>query len=116
MVQDMGVMAERAAIREDAATLLAELGDTVSEVAVSFGSLGLQARTSGGGESPAARYLHAVVGADNRVKRVKVTPCALVLQTRRRWWPTIWVPLPDPVKRFDELVDRARTNERPRTD
>jgi hypothetical protein len=107
----MRVLEERAALRADAATLLYELGDTVSEVAVSLGSLGVQVRPLGVDDSLAARYLHAVIGADNRVKRVKVTKCSLVLQTHRRWWPTICLPLPDPVRRFTASVDKARTNE-----
>jgi hypothetical protein len=102
------VLEERAALRADAATLLGELGDTASEVAVSLGSLGVPVCPSGVGESLAARYLHAVVGADNRVKRVKVTKRGLVMQTHRKWWPTIWLPLPDPVRRFTAPVDKAR--------
>jgi hypothetical protein len=109
--QDMRVLEERAALRADAATLLDELGDTASEVAVSLGSLGIQVRPSGVDESLAARYLHAVVGADNRVKRVKVTNRSLVLQTHRRWWPTIWLPLPNPVRNFTDSMDKARTIE-----
>ena len=105
-------LTERAALREDAATLLGELGDTVSEVATSLGSLGVQVLPSSAGDSPAARYLHAVVGADDRVKRVTVTRRWLVLKTRRRWWSTIWLRLPHPVREFTISVDAARPNRR----
>ena len=79
-------LTERVALREDAVTLLGELDDTVSEVAMSLCSLGVQVLSSSAGGSPAARYLHAVVGGDDRVKRVKVTRRWLVLKTRQRWW------------------------------
>jgi hypothetical protein len=103
---------ERAALREDAATLLGELGDTVSEVATALGSLGVQVLPSRASDSPVARYLHAVVGADDRVKRVTLTRRWLVLKTYRRWWPTIRLRLPDPVREFTLSVDAARPNRR----
>jgi hypothetical protein len=96
----VGRLAERAALREDAARLLDELGGTVSEVAESLGSMGIEVRPCNPKDSAAARYLHAVIGADNRVSRVKVNARWLVLKVRRRWSPAIWVPLPDPVTRL----------------
>ncbi len=106
-------LTERAALREDAATLMGELGDTVSEVATSLGSLGVQVQPSSAGDSPAARYLHAVVGADDRVARVTVTKRWLVLKTHRWWWSTIRLRLPHPVREFTISVDAGRPN-RPR--
>jgi hypothetical protein len=103
---------ERAALREHAATLMGELGDTVSEVATSLGSMGVQVRPSSAGDSPAARYLHAVVCADNRVKRVTVTKQWLVLKTHRRFRSTIRLRLPHPVREFTISVDAARPNRR----
>ncbi len=77
----MGLLTERAALREDAARLLDELGGTVSEVAESLGSMGIQVRSSSSPhDSPAARYLHAVIGGDNRVRQVKVNTRWLVLR------------------------------------
>ena len=96
----MGRLAERAALCEDAARLLDELGGTVSEVAESLGSMGIEVRPSDPKDSAAARYLHAVIGADSRVRQVKVNARWLVLKARRRWSPAIWVPLPDPVTRL----------------
>jgi hypothetical protein len=101
---------ERTALREDATTLLGELGDTAGEVAMSLCWLGIQILPSSAGRSPAARYLHAVVGADDRVKRVTVTKRWLVLKTHRRWWSTIWLRLPKPVREFSISVDAARPN------
>jgi hypothetical protein len=110
----MGLLTERAALREDAATLMGELGDTVSEVATSVGSLGVQVLPTSAGGSAVARYLHAVVGADDRVKRVTVTKRWLVLKTYRRWWSTIRLRLPQPVREFTLSVDAARPNGRPK--
>jgi hypothetical protein len=90
----MHLRAERAALREDATRLIDELGGTVHEVTMSLGCLGVQVGLSDPDDSPAARYLHAIIGGDNRVKQVKVTTRWLELKTHRRWSPTIWVPLP----------------------
>ena len=77
----------------------------MSEVAESLGSMGIQVRSSSSPhDSPAARYLHAVIGGDNRVRQVKVNTRWLVLKTHRRWSPAIWMPLPAPVIQL--TVDR----------
>ena len=34
-------------------------------------SMGIQVQPSNSHDSPAARYLHAVIGADNRVRQIK---------------------------------------------
>src|ERR1700758_3074840 len=101
----MGLLAERAALREDAARLLGELGGTASEVAISLYALGVRARTSSPGDSPAARYLNAVVGADTQVKSVRVTKRWVVIKTQQRWWSTIWLHLPHPVREFTLSID-----------
>jgi hypothetical protein len=106
----MRLLAERAALREDAARLLGELGGTASEVAVSLGSMGVRVKPSTAGDSPTARYLNAVVGADTQVKRVTVTKRWLVLKTHRRWGSTIWLRLPDPVRELAVSVDGHRSD------
>ena len=107
----MRVRAERAVLREDATRLLDELGATALEVAASLYSLGVKACPSSAGDPPVARYLHAVVGADSRVRRMKVTRGWLALETHRRRRATIWVRLPDPVREFTVMLDRARPRE-----
>jgi hypothetical protein len=107
----MRLLAERAALREDAARLLDELGGTVSEVAVTLASAGVGVWLSSGADCPAARYLHAVVGADTRVTRIRVTKRWLVLKTHQRWGSTIWLRLPDPVREFTISVNRARLDQ-----
>jgi hypothetical protein len=104
-------MAERAVLREDATRLLDELGGTASEVAASLSSLGVKARPSSAGDPPVARYLHAVVGADSRVRSVKVTRGWVALETHRRRRATIRLRMPDPVREFTMMVDRARPRE-----
>src|SRR5690348_10146576 len=94
--QTMRVLAERAALREDAAGLLDELGGTAGDVAVSLYLIGVRAPASNADASSVARYLHAVIGADTRVKRVWVTKRWLALKTQRRWWSTVRVRLPHP--------------------
>jgi hypothetical protein len=107
----MRVLAERAALREDAARLLDELGGTAGDVAVSLYLVGVGARASNADACSLARYLHAVVGGDTRVKRVRVTKRWLALKTQRRWWSTVWVRLPHPVREFSVRVDRTRPDE-----
>jgi hypothetical protein len=73
--------------------------------------MGVRVWPSSGGDSAAARYLHAVLGADTQVKRVRVTKRWLVLETPRRWRSTIRLRLPQPVREFIVLVDAARADE-----
>jgi hypothetical protein len=112
----MRLFVERAGLREDAARLLDELGGTASEVAVTLHSMGVRVRPSSGADSPTARYLHAVLGADTQVKRVTVTNRWLVLKTHRRWRSRILLRLPQPVREFTLSVDRARPNRRQNSD
>ena len=109
----MHPLAGRSALREDAARLLDELGGSAGAVAVSlYHYMGIGVRVpAGGGDSPLARYLNAVVGADTRVNRIRVTKRWVALTTRRRWGAMVWLRLPRPVREFTVLSDRARANE-----
>jgi hypothetical protein len=107
----MRLFAERAALREDAARLLGELGGTASEVAVSLRSIVVEGPPSTAGDPPIVRYLNAVVGADPQVKRVRVTKRWLVLKTQRRWGSTIRLRLPHPVREFAVSIDEVRPHE-----
>jgi hypothetical protein len=97
----------RAALREDAAELLGELGGTPGEVGLFLTTMGVRVYPAIAGDSPLARYLYSVIGPDMRVKRIKVTTGWLVLRTRRRWWSTICVRIPDPARKFVATVDNA---------
>jgi hypothetical protein len=105
------LLAERAALREDAARLLDELGGTAGDVAVSLYLVGVRARASKADPCSVARYLHAVMGADTRVKRIRVTKRWLAVKTNRRWWSTVRVRLPHPVREFGVSVDRTGPDE-----
>jgi hypothetical protein len=108
----MRLLAERSALREDAARLLDELGGTVGEVALSLFSMGIRTEQhSCAGDSPVGRYLNAIVRADSRVIRIRITKRWLGLTTHRRWGSTIWVRLPRPVSEFTVLVNRAQAKE-----
>ncbi len=96
----MRAQAERAALREDAACLLGELGGTAREVALSLCAFGLRGTASGPGEPSVASYIHVVVSPDTRVKRVRLTHGWLVLTTHHWWSPSIWLRLPRPIREF----------------
>ena len=107
----MKLFSERAALREDAARLLDELGTTAGEVAYSLYLVGAATRPRNPGESPTATYLHTVVGADIRVEAITVTKRRLVMKTQRRWCSTVRVRLPRPVRELTAAVERAQSNE-----
>lgn len=96
----MRVLAERAALREDAACLLGELGGTAREVGLSLFALGQSGPASGSGGSRVASYIYVVVSADTRVKRVRLTGGWLVLKPHQWWSPAIWLRLPRPIREF----------------
>jgi hypothetical protein len=96
----MRVLAERAALREDAACLLGELGGTAREVSLSLFALGLRAPASSSGDPSVARYIYVVVSADARVKRVRLTHGWLVLKPHQWWSPSICLRLPRPIREF----------------
>lgn len=102
----MRLLVRRAVLREDAATLLAELGETAAEVGATLGALGV-----GGperpGDCPLSRFLYAVVGSDARVKGIRLTNRSLVLETRLRTGPRVWVRLPRPVRDYVVSAQRA---------
>lgn len=96
----MRVLAERAALREDAASLLDELGGTAREVALSLCAFGPRRPASSSGGPSVASYIYVVVSADARVKRIRLTNGWLVLKPHQWWSPSIWLRLPRPVRDF----------------
>jgi hypothetical protein len=103
----MRLLPERASLREDAASLLDELGGTASEVAATLCSMGLHDGTSSPSHAAVARYVHAVMGSDSRVKQAHVRRTWLVVTTTWRWWPHIWLRIPPPVREFMASADAA---------
>ena len=96
----MRAQAERAALSEDAACLLGELGGTAREVALSLGAFGLPGPASRSARAIIASYIYVVVSADTRVKRVRLTSGWLVLKPQQWWSPSIWLRLPRPIREF----------------
>ena len=111
----MRVLAGRAVLREDVARLLDELGGTPSEVAASLSyymGTGF-CRPYRRQDDPLARYLHAVIGADTRVREVRVLKRWVALSTRPGWGAVIWLRLPAPVRRFSIVFVRPVPRQRP---
>jgi hypothetical protein len=94
------VQAERAALRDDAACLLGELGGTAREVALSLYAFGLPGPAWSSGRSIISSYIYVVVSADTRVKRVRLSSRWLVLKPRQWWSPSILLRLPPPIREF----------------
>ena len=96
----MRALAERAALREDAAGLLGELGGTAREVALSLCAFGLRGTASGSGEPSVASYIHVVVSARYQGQARPAHHGWLVLTTHQWWSPSIWLRLPRPIREF----------------
>ena len=111
----MGLLADRLALREDAAALLTELGATPVEVGMSLRSAGIEPRDhteepSWDGETLVNRFLYAVVGSDRRVTGLRLTERWLVLETGLSRGFRVWVRLPDPVREFELIARASRTD------
>jgi hypothetical protein len=96
----MRVLVERAALREDAASLLGELGGTAREVALSLCTSGPRGVASSSGRPSVASYVCVVMNADARVKRVRLTRGWLVLKPQQWWSPSVRLRLPRPIREF----------------
>jgi hypothetical protein len=97
---------ERKAIRRHAADLLDELGASSTEVASSLGRFEVRGRPRDAQGCAVAVYLRAVLGADPRVRSLKVTERSIrvSLTGRRR---RVQVPSPPPVRAFVESFDHG---------
>ena len=98
---------ERAAIKRNVSALLDQLGGTSAAVATSLQQAGVQGDPFLVGRCPLARYLHAVVGVEPRVGKVKVGLYKAVINGPR-WWQPMTVDLPTPVRGFVVDFDRGR--------
>ena len=103
----------RTALRAETSTLLNGLGTTVSEVVTSLEQSGVHGIPGNGTQCPVARYLHAIVGPDPRVRAIMVSGRAVTINPvtinpGRHWWSgRVVVPLPPPVRAFIEQFDRG---------
>jgi hypothetical protein len=90
---------ERVLMKKEIAHLLDELGTTPDGVAGSLGRSGVRGDRFLVSRCPVARYLHAVVGGDPRVGKVKVGLYKAVVNGPR-WYRPVTVALPTPVRLF----------------
>jgi len=98
---------ERTAIKRNVGVLLEQLGGTSQAVAASLQQAGVQGDPFLVSRCPLARYLHAVVGVEPRVGKVKVGLYKAVINGPR-WWQPMTVDLPAPVRGFVVDFDRGR--------
>lgn len=103
----------RAALRNETSALLHELGPTVTDVVANLTRSGVRGVPGNGTDCPVARYLHAVVGPDPRVRAIMVSARAVIINPvtinpgRHFWSRRVVVPLPTPVRGFIGDFDRA---------
>ncbi len=90
---------ERILMKREIAHLLDELGTTPDGVAGSLQKSGVQGDRFLVSRCPVARYLHAIVGSDPKVGKVKVGLYKAVVNGPR-WWRPVTVALPAPVRLF----------------
>jgi hypothetical protein len=98
---------ERAGIKRNVSVLLDQLGDTSAAVAASLHQAGVQGDPFLVSRCPLARYLHAVIGVEPRVGKIKVGLYKAVINGPR-WWQPMTVDLPAPVRGFVVEFDRGR--------
>jgi hypothetical protein len=98
---------ERTVTKHHVSVLLDQLGRTPQEVARSLRQAGVRGDPFMGSRCPIARYLHAVVGVEPGVGKVKIGLCRAVINAPR-WWRPMTVPLPPPVRVFVLGFDRGQ--------
>ena len=98
---------ERTAIKRNVSVLLDQLGGTPEAVATNLQQAGVQGDPFLVSRCPLARYLHAVVGTEPRVGKIKVGLYKAVINGPR-WWQPMTVDLPAPVRGFVVDFDRGR--------
>jgi hypothetical protein len=100
-------MRERAVTKRNVSILLDQLGSTPERVAVSLQRAGVQGYPFLGAHCPVARYVHAVVGVEPGIGKVKIGLSRATLNAPHWWWP-ISVSLPVPVRLFVLAFDRGQ--------
>lgn len=97
---------ERKAIRRQAADLLEGLGASNAEVATSLAGYQVRGRPRDAQGCAVAVYLRAVLGADPRIKAVKVSETSVRVSLVRRG-RRVQVCSPPAVRRFVESFDHG---------
>lgn len=97
----------RQELQQQVAELLSSLGDDPRRIADRLRADGALGTPGNVKDCAIARYLGAVVGADTRVRCVKVTNRAVVLSAKHSWRPLrvrLTRPLQEFVVRFDHCL------------
>jgi hypothetical protein len=100
-------MRERAVTRRNVSILLDQLGSTPERVAASLQRAGVQGYPFLGAHCPIARYVHAVVGIEPGIGKVKIGLSRATINAPHWWWP-ISVSLPVPIRLFVLAFDRGQ--------
>jgi hypothetical protein len=98
---------ERAVTKRNVSILLDQLGSTPERVAASLERAGVQGYPFLGAHCPIARYVHAVVGVEPGLGKVKIGLCRATINAPHWWWP-ISVSLPVPIRLFILAFDRGQ--------
>ncbi len=98
---------ERAVTKRNVSILLDQLGSTPETVARSLQRAGVQGYPYLGAHCPIARYLHAVVGVEPGIRKVKIGLSRATINAPHWWWP-ISVSLPSPIRLFVLAFDRGQ--------
>jgi hypothetical protein len=98
---------ERLVTKRNISILLDQLGSTPETVARSLQRAGVHGDPFLGAHCPIARYLHAVVGVEPGIGKVKIGLCRATVNAPHWWWP-ISVALPLPVRLFVLAFDRGQ--------
>ncbi len=98
---------ERAVMKHHVSVLLDQLGATPEAVADSLWREGVHGDPFLGTRCPIARYLHAVVGGEPHVGKVKIGLYRAVINAPHWWWP-VTVNLPLAVRMFVLGFDRGQ--------
>jgi hypothetical protein len=100
-------MRERAVTKRNVSILLDQLGSTPERVAASLQRAGVQGYPFLGAHCPVARYVHAVVGIEPDIGKVKIGLSRATINAPHWWWP-ISVSLPVPIRLFVLAFDRGQ--------
>jgi hypothetical protein len=100
-------MRERAVTKRNVSILLDQLGSTPERVAASLQRAGVQGYPFLGAHCPIARYVHAVVGVEPGIGKVKIGLSRATINAPHWWWP-ISVSLPVPIRLFVLAFDRGQ--------
>jgi hypothetical protein len=99
---------ERATVRRQTEQLLGNLGGSPGQVAATLAGSAVRGVPANSRECAVAVYLGAVVGADTRVRGVKVCKSEVLVERTGWWRRSVVVPLPTSVRQFIAAFD-ART-------